>query len=432
MKLTPALLAGSLLANAVLCGFLLLKPAGPAVAPPAPTSVTKRPAATPGLDFSALQAALASGNAQALAAAGCPPDIGRALLLGRALDTFQSRARTLRPSGPVDGKYWTTPREPEPRQAAANQIEMSKAVREFSEALRAGVGVDLETIFGNADFRYSFLPTSRQEQLRRIERDYADMESQIRAEEAGFQLPSDRGKLNLLRSEKERDLAAMLTAEEREQYALRNSSSATAVRQQYGAAIQTEEQYQRVYTLQKAFDDRFGNQDAIPAGTTLAEWRQARGAAEQQLQKDIRATLPPEQWEGLQRTNDPDVRTTEALARRLNLPTTVSDSVVATRATYATQSLQINANAVLAPADRKALLATLATKAESDLQAVLGPVGTQAYLQRSSWVNLLKNGTAFSTNPADAPGAVPSIVGPRIYPVPAPQPDPAAPPRPRG
>ena len=151
-------------------------------------------------------------------------------------------------------------------------------------------------------------------------------------------------------------------------------------------------------------------------GATTPEARAARQAAEQKLQDDIRAALGPDNYAAFQRANDQDYKTLTSVAKRLSLPETTADTVYATRDTYAAQSQQISQNPALTPAERRDQLSHLATQAKTALTATLGSEGAEAYAQRAQWLNMLKNGNAFSMNPKDAPAGY-SNPGSTVYPV---------------
>lgn len=428
MRPTSAFLALSVAGNlALVSAFLIYSPRKLPVSPAAAASKNPGPLASGAKDAAALQSALATADTAALTAAGCPPEVIRWVSTGRAFDTFQARMRTLRPVR-TDDRYWRRSGE-EDNRSRGPRIEENRAERDFSEAVRQAYGEDLESMFNDRNSGRSFLPAAKQEQLRRIERDYAEMEQQIESEQTDVQLPSDQEKLRLLRAEKERDIAAALTPEEREQFELRTSPTAANIRNRFGDAIQTEEEYRRIFALQKAFDDRFNHPNRDSSGPPSPDEMRARRDAEQKLQEDIRAAIDPAQWAAAQRASDPDLRTLNSLAQRLGLPPATADSVLATRETYAAQSMEINANSALSAQERRSQLQALATRARNELQGTLGAEGAQVFAQRAQWMNMLKNGQAFSTNPKDSWNPNVSL-GMSVYPVqPRVPPPPAAPPK---
>lgn len=400
MKFGPLLLGASLLANVALGVLLVRQSPGPTTAEtPKRNSALKAtaPTAAAAKPGQSLEEALASGDSAALLAAGVSPDIIRALTLGRAFDRLQDRLRQLREAHARDPRYWRNARNFDgPR----NRAPLIAAQREFSDAVRQAYGFSIDEFFSERDARYSYLSPEKRATLQRIEQDYDEMMSQVYADVNGLQLPADREKLKLLRAERERDIAAAMSPAEREQFELHDSPAARDVMYRYGVALDSEEDFKRVVALQKAFNDRYGNND----GQRTPEQMKDRRTAEAQLRDQILASFSPEQQAALKRANDADYRTLNSLAQRLNLPGTVTDSVLATRNAYATQSMAINANTSLTEQERRAQLQALATRAQADLRNSLGADGAQAFAERAIWISMLKNGAAFSTNPRDGNG----------------------------
>jgi hypothetical protein len=412
-KSLPLLLAVSLATNAAFVGFLLLsRPTANKTSPPAATASDLGQASVENARLAALNAAFASGDQAALAAAGVPPDAIRALTVGRAFDVFQGRMRSLRP--PKDERYWRRP-VIDFATAREQQLASGKALREFSAAVRLAYGEDLDALFSDAESAVGVLPPAKRERLLQIERDYSEMEQLIQADQSnGVQLPSDRDKLKLLREEKERDIAALLTPAERELIALRDSVSASQVKSRFGEVLKTEEEYKRVYALQKAFDDRVTqSSDAPPTPSDEAALREAQ----RKLMDEILAVLGPERWAAAEHANDPEVVMLTNVTRRLNLDPKVTNTVLAMRARYADESTQIHSNSDLSPADRSAQIQSLVTKAETELRATLGSEAGPAFIEQATWIGFLRGGQAFSLDPKDAEQSeYYPMVGPRVYP----------------
>lgn len=363
---------------------------------------------------SAQLAALNSGDAAQLRAAGFPEETVRWLSVGRAFASLQARMKILRPSTETNEKYWKTSPFGFQNRTKEQRTEMAKAQREFSETLRSAFGEEASP--WSTDSRLAFLPAGKREQLRQIDQDYSEMQSEIYMDMNGIQLASDREKLKLLQQEKERDLAAALTPEELEQYNLRVSQTAMNLRGRYGDAIQSEEDYRKVYALQKAFDDKYATPDYRAGGPPSAELMRARSEAERVLREQIRAAIGEENYAAFQRANDQSYKALTSLVKRLDLPATTIDTVYASRAGYAAQSQQIAENTALSSAERRSQLQALATKARTELESTLGKEGADAYGQRADWLRLLTNGTGFSTDPKMAPPGYSG--GGSVYPVP--------------
>jgi hypothetical protein len=188
------------------------------------------------------------------------------------------------------------------------------------------------------------------------------------------------------------------------------------VKSRYGDAIESEAEFQKIYALQKAFDERFPREALT--GRISADVLRARAEAERQLETDIRAAVGDERYAALQRSADPDLRAIDALATRLNLPPTATDQVLASRSNYSAESQRISGDTSLPLPQRRAAIQALATQARSDLARTLGGEAAEAYAQRSPWMSMLQNGMAFSTIPQEgAPGSLFPGPAQSVYPV---------------
>lgn len=377
MKLPLLLLAGSLVANAALLVTLARRPAPPPPAAPAPA----RPAPAPD-PAERLRAALASGQIRDLEAAGLDPAAARDLVLGRRLAAVLQRPR------PGGERWWRAdPASAQAREQLRREVGLVLGEALGDDAGLAGPGLD-------------FLSPEKRAALRRIDQDYAELRARFGA--GGIVLPSDRERLRLLTAERERDLAALLTPAEREAYDLRLSPSAATVRARYGEGLETEEEFRRVFALQRAFDARFPADSA--AARNDAAGRQQFAEAQRQLENEVRAALGEAAYARVRRAQDADLRNLEGLATRLNLPPDTTTRLAAARESFATASQQVQADVNLPPDQRRARVQALAAEARTTLTQTLGPEAAEAYARQSPWVTMLQGGLAFSlTPPADLP-----------------------------
>ena len=394
VKPATLLLAGSLAANAALVALYVKHS-------PVTAGATAAAAAKP-----APVRAGAAANDSALRAAGVPADVARDLALGRAFSRIAEKVRAARAAQAADGRWWRQ------RDAAqGSREEWLQLRREISDAMFAAFGDDLSTVGAGAS-SLAFLSPEKRDALRRITQDYDEMMAKFGA--GGIQLPSDREKLRLLRAERDRDIAALLSPDERLAYELRTSPSALAVRARYGDGLETEDDFRKLYALQKAFDEKYP-MDAT-TGRVSPETMRQRMDAQRQLQEDMRAALGEDKFAALRRASDSDLRNVESLVSRLNLPAATTNQVAAARETYGAESQRINADASLNAQDRRAQIQQLGNRARSELARTLGAEAADAYAQRSPWVSMLQGGVAFTTTPQPGtPNAL--MAGQSVFPV---------------
>ncbi len=405
MKPTTLLLTASLVTNAALIAFVATRPSDPAAGSPTTSqSPTPSPAAR----------AVAKTDPSAASADA------RDNAVGRALTRYQQRLQAARAtSSGSDASWWRTT-------STRNREEELAARRELATALQAALGDDLG-LGGGDSSQLGFLSPEKRAALRRIIQDYDEMMAKFGT--GGIQLASDKEKLRLLRSERDRDIAALLTPTELADYELRTSPSAATLRTRYGDAIASEDDFKKLYALQKTFDEKFPA-DAFTGRVTMEAMR-ARSDAQQQLQADMRTAVGDEKFAALRRANDSELRSLDSLVTRLGLPANTTDRVATARETYAAESQRINADTALSATDRRAQLQALGTKAKTELTTTLGNEVAEAFTPRASWVGMLQGGIAFSTTPvANSPGSLSLAGGPSqsVFPVmPAGTPGPGTP-----
>lgn len=412
MKPTHLVLAASLVANVAFVAvyFSARAPDSTVAARPAATAAASS-AATSATNADALKAALASGDAAALEAAGLSADTARELVLGRSLARIAEKMRAAQAAVSGDGKWWRT----RPGGNPASREQMMAARRELSDALVAAFGDDF--MAGNSGTQLSFLSPEKRDALRKITQDYDEMMMKYGSQD-GVQLPSDREKLALLKAERDRDLAALLTPDELLEHQMRTSSTGMMLRSRFGEAIASEEDFKKLFVLQKAFDDRYSMENF--SGRMTPELMRQRGEATQQLQADMRAAVGADAYAAIQRASDNDTRTLNSLVTRLNLSADTTDKVLAARDSYSAESKRIMADTSTPYPQRREQVQALAAKAKTELASTLGTEGAEAYAQRSQWVNMLQGGTGFSTNPKDSPAGATAFgggFGPSVFPV---------------
>ncbi|MBI5769434.1 MAG: hypothetical protein HZA93_16690 [Verrucomicrobia bacterium] len=426
MKLAPAVLAVSLAANIGLVALLWRRSE---TTPPAPHAPAEPRAPDAALAAEAkkrdtLLAALSGGDPAAMTAAGVPAEVANHLAAARAFGRLAALERDGRGKVAVPAEYWRRgPGKPRPPPTREQRAERSAAEREFEVAMKKAFGED--PFGGGGDGRFGFLAAATRERLERIERDYDEMRREVSLDAEGFQLAADREKLKLLETEKQRDLMAAMTPAERDQFELRSSPAANAIIGRYGDILASEDEFRRLFTIQKAFDEKYSSPDYQLRPRTPEENRQ-RAEAERQLNDDLRAAIGDDRWAATSRANDREFQSLTTLAARLNLPAATADQVYALRDNYAAQSAAINQNATLSATERRSQLTALAGRAKADLGARLGTDGGDAYARSASWVNLLQNGQAFTTDARQLPAGSPRPGGGTAFQLPAPRPPPPA------
>ena len=392
MKPPTLFILASITVNLALVALLLSTPAAPGDA----RSTTAKTTASLAANKSAtLRAALASGDFAALRAAGMPEDRARDLALGSAYARYRAKLRAAQPAPDTDTGYWRRPN----RQTltAAQRALLVQAEREFADTLTSLLGNDA-SLTGPRDPRLAFLPGWKQTQVQRVQEDYAALQQQLRDDARSLPLPSDDENERRLDEQKELDLAALLTPEEREALELRASQRALNLMSRHGDGLENEEDWKTLYSANKAHDTKFPSSDVLRPGVNLAALN-ASLADTRKMYEQIHQTLGDERFAALQRATDADRHELDSVGRRLNFPSETTDRVIALRETYAAETQRIAADPALDAAQRKTQITALAAKARTELTPILGPEVTAAYALRPNWFRGLGQGRVQNTQP---------------------------------
>jgi hypothetical protein len=281
----------------------------------------------------------------------------------------------------------TDPRTME--QLAALKREQDELVREL-----LGVDFDMEMARYSAeheyeDMAYSFLPAEKRDRLSELQSRYEQLEQQIYERSKGFLLDSDQETLRQLERQRDAELAQVLTTEELEEYQLRMSPTSASLRAQLHGFNPSEEEFRKVFRLQKAFDEQFNafnltdpNQAEVQAA--------AQERAELALNEEIRKTLGNERYAQLQIEQDADMKALDPLLKRFEAPPQVKNRVYNMKMEAERRKLEVESNQNLTPEERAQTLAAIARETERSVAQVMGGANSQlwqAYQRNASWIN---------------------------------------------
>jgi hypothetical protein len=354
--------------------------------------------------------ALNANNPEALRdllrSAGMPDDLVRVIVQARIWKKYEARFKSLRTEPDPNRPWWKDDRNQQQRWNGG----LTKAQREESRRLHREITEENIRVLGPEptqqsngwqDPRLSFLPADKRKALEEIQRDYQELISEVNMDSQGFRLASDAEKLRFLQEEQKRDVEALMTPEERQAYELRMSDTAQQLRHKMTQLDATESEYMAIFPHQKAFDEKFNppNDGYSQVERDQNYWK-ARREAEKQLQEQIKSVIGEERYAESIRIQDNDWRQLEAATRRLNLPPDTPARLYALRDTAATSVQQIAENPALNTEQKKAALASLATRTRDDIRASLGNEGADAYFKNNGmgWLKELERGNTITFN----------------------------------
>ena len=412
MKLSPLLLAGSLLANAALFGTLAWRPslsppafrdffrrnfhaADEVSAPPALRAAAPPPARTDGALWSALQSDDLTSLVARLRHAGFPPNVIREIVRSQVNARYRTRISEL--VGPEPNvPYWRS--QPYYSGSSKRYEEVSQIERERAKLLRDLLADDFfATNDVTAAQRRQFGTLSRQkiDAVQRIEDDYTEMMSQVRAAMNGVTLPEDREKLALLAREKQADLAAILAPEELADYTLRSSAITSMLRGQLGTFDASEAEFRAIFQQQLTLNEKFP--PSMSGGMVSSGDYEQRRQVQQQLEEQLKATLGDARYADYSRATNREFQQLNRLAQRDNLSAETAVQAFSARDRVAAESGRIFDNSALSTEEKRAALQSLAQNTRNQLLATLGPTSGPAYVKLADqWLGNVERGSAVS------------------------------------
>ena len=426
MKPTVPLFAASLIANAALIGLLLVRPAFvPATIRDFFTSDASRAAATVAAQSERARAA-ARAKAQAereaatqarlwsrldstdlpsliarLRAAGFPASIIRSIVNARVEARFHSRIAGLTHES-LTTPFWKS--EP------LGTPNITRVLESLAEISRERIQLRRQ-LFGDEFFTrdqtaasesrraiYGDLPSAKVNLIEQINRDYAEMEQQIRNASQGILLPEDREKLAFLQSERRRDLAAVLSPAELEDHLMRTSPITSRFRPALTVMDATEAEFRALYQIHLPYADvlfpGFGG-----SSVTTMEMLLKRRELQNALFVQASAALGESRAKEFFRAGITEYRQLTRLAERDNLPPDTATRVFDVRDQAASESKRIYENRALSVEEKRAALQALAQTTSNQLLVTLGSNAGQQYLKSATWLPAIANGAMVTFAP---------------------------------
>jgi len=247
---------------------------------------------------------------------------------------------------------------------------------------------------------YAYLPRDKAEKLSEIESDYFYLQDQARRDVAGFRMPGDDAKLKLINDEKQRDMEALLTPDEKKAYDSRNGTTAYQLQRAIAGFDATQGEFDTIYALKQGVAEKFPLDTALMGaigGANMTEFYRARQQAEAEVETQIKEALGEDRYADYVRGQRQDYQTLLAAAQRFNFSADTVAQTYQVRDNTASQARQISDDKSLNAAQKTEAYAALAEQATGQIRAALGNEAGDAYIDNAlGWLkNLPKGGTVW-------------------------------------
>lgn len=316
-----------------------------------------------------------------LRAIGCPEQTIHDIVIADVDKMLAPKMQAASPH-PREIKYW----EPIEQEAwdGSEQKDAMRAQRaldfEKREVIRELLGVDLVgerlRVQGQDDYhgqRLSFLPEEKRAQVRTVLDQFADQERELLEQQVeegnGF---VDTAEMARVRAQKEAALAPLFTPQEREQYDLWFSDSAGRVRDSVFGMNATEEEFLKLYQLQRTFDAKYGG--LLPKGS--AEWID--------FQQQARSALGEQRYGEWLRAQDPEYRDIVRVTTRFKLSAAVATELYSYKQPIEEERAKVETDPNLSPQQKSAAFQAIADETQRVYKEALGEKAFRYYSRHAT------------------------------------------------
>jgi hypothetical protein len=317
-----------------------------------------------------------------LRAIGCPEETIRDIIRADVNKLFESRARAER-GGTNKFEYWKSGNPLGNLFNEKSVAQQQALAREKRELLKELLGADaadkpdLTAAMANPfETILDFLPAEKQTKLIELEQQFAA--KMMNASKDAVR--GDRTAMTKLQAEKDAELLAVLTPEEKFEYDLRMSQSAMVMRMQLGDFELSEPEFRDIFKLRKQLDDQFG---VMGMGATTKTEQQKRDAAQAEMNAQIKELLGARYTEyKYEAGGEWAAQMLHRIAKENNVPRDSALKAYEITDLARAEAAKVKANAALGDAQRQAALQAMHTETAKAVTEVLGAEAAQSYLKK--------------------------------------------------
>jgi hypothetical protein len=363
-----------------------------------------------------------------LRAFGTPEETIRDIILTDIAKTYSRRKAEVRAQG-GGYRWWQTSETGEVDDEAdpALKERLDEIDAEQHALVQELLGVDFDTelarYWGGDDYEnrlYGFLTEDKRDRVSELQERFDELERQIYDGSKGFLLDKDEEMLRQLQTQREAELAQLLTPEELEEFHLRNSPTAANLRAQLHGFNPSQEEFRRLFRLQKTFDDRFNSGFNLTDPAQADVQAAAQEQAQQALDQEMRRSLGSQRYAEYERAQDPDYRALMQFKERFDTSPALANRVYDMKTEAERQKLRVESDANLTPEQRAQALGAIAQETERSVAQLMGGQSSelwQAYQRTGSqWIRGLSDSDFVAQSDFEQPAIAAPAPVPRLFP----------------
>ncbi len=340
------------------------------------------------LNWSAIESTNYTVYINNLRSFGCPEETIRDIILTDVAKLFAKRRTALTAREPE--KFWRTGSDWEDSGGYGGNSPLQKQLAELDQEQRALVkellGVDYQTELAkywrddnSAERMYGFLAPEKHEKLMEMQAHFEELEQAVYLKSKGTLLDEDHEELKKIEKQREAELAKVLTPAEMEEYQLRNSPTANNMRTQMAGFEPTEEEFRKIFRVQKTFDDAFSQAFDTTDEAQMELKTKAHVDAQEALNDEVKKVLGEKRFTEYQRAQDGDYRALVQMSERFELPKDGAGKVYEMKQEAERQKQRIDANPNLTDQQRQSALLAIARETEKSVTTTIGGKVFKAY-----------------------------------------------------
>lgn len=374
MKPLSVFCSASLLLNIALIVFVIPRSSAPAISRDPSATTTPAPQPIPlstklADHWSELHDNDLATFTRNLRAAGLPHQLVRRIIAAEIDEQFRGREEALRPRR-KKLKFWQVDNN---HLSMETQLALLDLRREKARLRTQVLGPD-PTESENSDDNP--IAPAKREMVRLITEDYDTMINAIRGQAGGMLLSAEQEKIKYLQGEKQRELTALLTAEELAAQEMRTSVTTQRIRSQLRNFDASDSEFAAIYAAQKEYDDRINPADG--SQRSGGEGRKTQQEAFDQMAAQLKGSLGEARFAEYSRARDNEYQQLKQLVERTGLQTAVAASVFDLRETTSKASVQIFDSKTLSTDEKLQALQALANRTRGQIREALGNEAAEA------------------------------------------------------
>ena len=327
-----------------------------------------------------------------LRAIGCPEETIKDIIITDIAKLYARRRAELRSQG-QPYEFWRTDESGSSGSSGAASPQFAALDKEQRALVKELLGSDLQAELkkyvlndDQEERMYGFLPLEKRDKLKEIQSTYDELEQEIYARAKGLILDEDQEQIKRIEKQRMDELAKILTPQELEEYELRNSDTAQSMRSQLSGFDPTEEEFRKIFRLQKVFDTQFAHAFDATDEAQMEIRARAQEQAQDALNDEIKKVIGEKRFAEYERAQDADYKALVQLTDRFTMPREVATRVYDMKLEAERQKLQIETNPNLTEQQRQAALASVIRETERSVMKEMGNAG-QTYLRSGGqWI----------------------------------------------